>query len=141
MGADLNAWIEYDAYNDPPFGLADVDCECLALDHWTDLRSNKDYRFMAAICGCRNASGIPPLYERRGLPLNPGRAVRTYFEAQAPSFVGWLNAQEVHAALVHHGVTDDELSLEVKVLISVLDRLAGELSVERVRLVFMIESA
>ena len=135
MGTTIDCWIEYDEYGDPPFSVAP---ETLSLANWLDLRGAKDYRVYGAISGVRNETGIPLLYELRGIPNNPGYEVEK--ELQGDDWhVGWLHPDEVKNALEHHHATDATMSLEMRSVLHLLDWFASEIGSERVRFVFYIE--
>ncbi len=147
MGTGIDVYIEYDhavECNYATLPLPFEACnESICLRKWVHLRSGKDYRFIGAISGWRNETGIPPLFPLRGLPENA--CSYTLFEMNVPDptdppedCFGWLLASEVRAAIAHHGWTRDDLSFPVETLLNTLDFLESRLGPDRVRIVFEI---
>ena len=78
------------------------------------------------------------MYKLRGLPKNPSRAVEEYTEGDGQG-IGWLYPAEVKAALSHHKVNMEFVSIEMRCVLNTLEFLAREIGNERVRFVFEIE--
>jgi hypothetical protein len=53
--------------------------------------------------------------------------------------VSWLYPSEIVQALAHHGVLENEMSLEMRCLLKTIEFLASAIGDKRVRLVFEIE--
>lgn len=147
MGTGIDVYIEYDPaveYNYSPLPPPFEPCnESICLSDWVHLRCGKDYRFIGAISGVENQTGIPPLFPPRGLPENA--CSYTLFEMDVTDSTnppygcfGWLLASEVRAAIAHHGWTRGDLSFPVETLLNTLDFLESRLGPDRVRIVFEI---
>jgi len=139
MGSTIDAWIEYDQYGrgDGKEAFSEQP-ECLPLPEWSDMSHAKDYPVYGAIFGVRNSTGIEPLFVRRGIPENPSSEVEKGLDA-GDDMASWLYPSEVIAALAHHSVTEEVISLEMRCVMRILEFMASELGDQRVRLVFRVE--
>jgi hypothetical protein len=135
LGTTIDCWIEYDEHDEPPFSQ---EPEVLPLDQWIGLSHVKDYAVYGAIAGMRNEKGIPPLFERRGIPPMPSRPVDDECRGDDDR-VGWHYPDEVKAAIAHQNVNMDHVSLEMHCVLHVLEFFTRKLGNNRVRFVFYIE--
>lgn len=147
MGTTIHAIIEYDYTRlgvtgdfSPPFsGPTD---SVIDLCNFINLSHGKDYSFFGAISGIRNETGIEPLYPLRGrapnINLQTLESINRYFDTDGPC-VGWLYYREINEALSHQGLTRKDLSMEVNLVLNMMEFLGSQLGVDTTRLVFGIE--
>ena len=73
-----------------------------------------------------------------GIPPNPSSPVMDWLRGESYA-TSWLHPDEVVAALDHHCVREDLISLEMRCVLHILAFFRKELGDDRVRFVFEIE--
>lgn len=112
------------------------------LTHIASFVGGKDYKFIAAISGCRNESPVGPLYPMRGMPPNASATTKAFIERhfeEPYTDVGWLFLREILAALDHMGVARTDLSLLTNMVLAMMAFFETELGADGCRLVFGID--
>ena len=150
MGADIEAWVEYDDTavwhpewaDDPPFSHSSDDA-CIPLTDYGGFRWSKDYRFFAAISGARCLTTDPKfLFELRGLPPNLSsdfeRSTGKYFD-RTDSRLSWLTLTEIRRALAHMNVDPEHIAIETYIVLDIMQVLEKRFGVDCARLIFLVE--
>ena len=137
MAANIIAFIQFDD-NGPVEGQAPFTNEpsLWSLEWDYGLWGCKDYDFIGAISGIRNASGKAPLIALRGCPSGNSDVL---MKLQDEPFVGYLSYSEIIRCLEHHDLSVDRLHRSIQMVLAVLSMLSQKYGDERVRLVFEIQ--
>lgn len=140
MGTEMRAWVEYDEQyvSAEPFAN-DINILCVTSGEDGLNTGSKSYAFFGAVAGVRNVTGIPPLFEPRGLPSPLSseliRADNLYHLVEGIG-TGWLFLREIQAALRHQRVSDDRINTEILVILDLMTVLERRFGADRTRLIF-----